>query len=78
MHHYPRKAHFDYFRSLSYPYVGVTAEQDVTDAYRYSKGMGKSFYLMILHAVALAWRRDTSSSVELFRESLQKVFQNKK
>lgn len=28
--------------------------------------------------VALAWRRDTSSSVELFRESLQTVFQNKK
>ena len=54
MARYERKAHFDYFRSLSYPYVGVTVEQDVTEAYRLSKSAGKSFYLTMLHAVALA------------------------
>ena len=51
---YKRKAHFDYFRSLQYPYVGVTVEQDVTAALLFSKDAGRSFYLTILHAAALA------------------------
>ncbi len=54
MDSYARKAHFDYFRSLPYPYVGVTVEQDVTDAYRFSRETGRSFFLTILHAAALA------------------------
>ena len=54
MNSYRRKAHFDYFRSLQYPYVGVTVEQDVTAALRFSKETGQSFYLTILHAAALA------------------------
>ncbi len=54
MNCYERKAHFDYFRSLKYPYVGVTVNQDVTDVYSFSKSAGHSFYLAILHAVALA------------------------
>lgn len=51
---YPRKAHFDYFRSLQYPYVGVTVDTDVTDALRFSRETGKSFFLTVLHAAALA------------------------
>ena len=51
---YERKAHFEYFKSLQYPYVGVTVNQDVTDAYCFSKSAGESFYLTFLHAVALA------------------------
>ncbi len=54
MSSYARKAHFDYFRSLQYPYVGVTVEQDVTAALRFSKETGRSFYLTFLHAAALA------------------------
>ena len=54
MSSYARKAHFDYFRSLLYPYVGVTVDQDVTEAFRFSKETGRSFYLTILHAAALA------------------------
>ena len=27
---YPRRAHFDYFRSLAYPYVGTTVNVDIT------------------------------------------------
>ena len=27
---YPRRAHFDYFRSLQNPMLGITAEVDVT------------------------------------------------
>lgn len=54
MNSYRRRPHFDYFRSLPYPYVGVTVDQDVTAAYRFSKRTGKSFYLTFLHAAALA------------------------
>ena len=51
---YGRRAHFDYFRSLAYPYVGVTVQVDVTDALRYARRTGRSFTLALLHAVALA------------------------
>ena len=51
---YARKAHFDYFRSLQYPYLGVTVEQDVTDVYCFSRKTGRSFYLAFIHAAALA------------------------
>ena len=54
MSSYSRKAQFDYFRSLQYPYVGVTVDQDVTDAFLFSKETGRSFYLTVLHAAALA------------------------
>ena len=54
MDSYPRKAHFDYFRSLQYPYVGVTVDVDVTDALRFSRERGRSFFLTFLHAAALA------------------------
>lgn len=42
---YARKAHFDCFRSLPYSYVGVTVDQDVTEAFRFSEETGRSFYL---------------------------------
>ncbi len=51
---YPRREHFDYFRSLSYPYVGTTVNMDVTDVLRYCKRRSRSFYLAFLHAAALA------------------------
>ena len=54
MSKYARKAHFDYFRSLQHPYVGVTVDQDVTNVYNFSKQTGRSFYLAFLHVVALA------------------------
>lgn len=50
----PRRAHFDYFRSLAYPYVGVTVPVDVTDLRALCKTRGYSFYLTFLHAVAFA------------------------
>lgn len=51
---YARRAHFDYFRSLAYPYVGVTEAVDVTDAVRFCRERGISFFLTFLHAAALA------------------------
>lgn len=54
MDQYPRREHFRYFRSLSYPYVGVTADADVTELTRACWEKGCSFYLTFLHAAALA------------------------
>ncbi len=51
---YPRRAHFDYFRSLAYPYVGVTQEVDVTGLVQFCRARGVSFYLTFMHAAALA------------------------
>lgn len=50
----PRKAHFDYFRSLRDPYVGVTVPVDVTELVSLCRARGYSFYLSFLHAAALA------------------------
>ena len=50
----PRKAHFDYFRSLQNPMVGVTAEVDVTELVSWCKAQGVSFYLAFMHVAALA------------------------
>ena len=53
METYPRRQHFDYFRSLAYPYVGVTQEVDVTGLVRFCKEAGCSFYLTFMHIAAL-------------------------
>ena len=51
---YPRREHFSHFYGMAYPYVGVTADVDVTDLLGLSREKGCSFYLLVLHAVALA------------------------
>ena len=51
---YPRRSHFDYFRSLAYPYVGFTANVDVTNLIRYAKEQGGSSFLAILWAASQA------------------------
>lgn len=50
----PRRAHFDYFRTLAYPYAGVTQMVDVTALAEACRGRGESFFLAFLHAAALA------------------------
>lgn len=54
MNTYARKAHFDYFRSLAYPYVGVTAEVDITDFRRVTKEKGCNFFHSFLWCAAQA------------------------
>ena len=51
---YPRRAHFDYFRSLQNPMLGVTAEVDVTALRDFCKARRCSFYLAFTHVAALA------------------------
>ena len=54
LEHYPRRRHLEYFSSLQYPYVGVTNDVDVTQAVRFCRETGYSFYLVFMHAAALA------------------------
>ena len=69
---YPRRAHFEHFVSMPYPYVGMTAEADVTDLLALCKERKISFYLMVMHAAALAadevpefrWRIEQGGIVE--------------
>ncbi len=51
---YPRRAHFDYFRSLLNPMVGVTADVDVTALRAFCEARGGSFYLAFMHVAARA------------------------
>jgi len=51
---YPRREHFNHFVGMAYPYVGVTVAVDVTDLLARCREKGYSFYLVVLHAVALA------------------------
>ncbi len=54
MNTYPRRDHFAHFCAMAYPYVGVTVDVDVTDLLALCREKGYSFYLLVLHAVALA------------------------
>ena len=54
MANYPRRDHFEHFCGMAYPYVGVTVDADVTDLLALCREKGYSFYLLVLHAVALA------------------------
>ena len=51
---FPRRDHFNHFVGMAYPYVGVTVDVDVTDLLAFCREKGHSFYLLVLHAVALA------------------------
>lgn len=51
---YPRRSHFEYFKSLAYPYVGMTANVDVTNLVNYAKKRGSSTFLACLWAAARA------------------------
>lgn len=62
---YPRRDHFNHFCAMAYPYVGVTVDVDVTDLLAPCREKGYSFYLMVLHAVAL-----TADEVPEFRRRI--------
>ena len=51
---YPRRSHFEYFSSLAYPYIGLTANVDVTNLIRFAKEKGGSTFHAVLWAAAKA------------------------
>lgn len=51
---YPRRSHFEYFRHLGYPYVGMTAQVEVTNLVNRAKALGGATFLTCLWAAARA------------------------
>ena len=62
---YPRRSHFDYFRNMAFPYVGLTANVDVTNLLRFAKERGGSGF----HAIAWA----ATKAVDAVPEMRQRV-----
>ncbi len=54
LENHPRKSHFEYFGSLAYPYMGMTANVDVTNAIRFAKEQGGSSFHAVLWLVSQA------------------------
>lgn len=50
----PRRAHFEYFCSLAYPYVGVTSEVDASRLDEFRRDSGAPFFLTLLYCAARA------------------------
>ncbi len=51
---YPRRSHFEYFGAMAYPYLGLTANVDVTNLIRFARAHGGSSFHAILWAAAKA------------------------
>ncbi|MDE6932065.1 MAG: chloramphenicol acetyltransferase [Oscillospiraceae bacterium] len=54
MDDFPRRAHFEYFSGLAYPYVGTTANVDITDALKRIKEEKLPFFLTICYCAVRA------------------------
>lgn len=63
---YPRRSHFEFFRSLAYPYVGFTANVDVTALLRRAKELGGGGFHAILWAASRA-----ANSVPQLRQRIE-------
>ena len=62
---YKRRAHFDYFSSLAYPYVGVTVQVDITGWLRRIKAQNLPFFLSLCYCATRA-----ANSVPEFRQRI--------
>ena len=51
---YPRRSHFEYFCSMAFPYIGLTANVDVTNLLRFAKAHGGTGFHALLWAAAKA------------------------
>ena len=51
---WPRREHFAYFSAMADPYVGVTAEADITDFLSAIRGAGLPFFLSFLYCAGRA------------------------
>ena len=59
---YRRKAHFDYFRAMACPYVGLTANVDITALLAKVKAEKLPFFLTICYCAAQAATASLSSA----------------
>ena len=62
---FPRRSHYEFFKSYAYPYVGITANVDVTELVAFAKAQGGSTFLACLWAASQA-----ANSVPEFRQRI--------
>ena len=68
MNKYKRGAHFEYFNGLAYPYVGLTANVDITNLMENVKARKLPFFLTVCYCVSKA-----ANDVPEFK---QRIFEN--
>lgn len=51
---YPRRSHYEFFKSYAYPYMGMSANVDVTNLVNAAKRLGGSTFLACLWAASTA------------------------
>lgn len=51
---YPRRSHYEFFKAMAYPYMGMTANVDVTKLVSFAKARGGATFLACLWAAANA------------------------
>ena len=54
LENYPRRSHYEFFKAMAYPYVGMTANVDVTDIVAAAKALGGAPFLGCLWVAANA------------------------
>lgn len=64
---YKRKQHFEYFSGLSYPYVGITADVDISGFPEKVKAKGFPFFLTLCYCVSRA-----ANAVPEFRQRIER------
>ena len=65
METYKRKDHFLYFNSLAFPYVGLTANVDITELLQKIKADRLPFFLTICYCV-----REAANQIPEFRQRI--------
>lgn len=65
METYRRKDHFAYFNTLAYPYVGITANVDITDLLKKIKAERLPFFFTVCYCVSRA-----ANSIPEFRQRI--------
>ncbi len=63
---YKRKDHFNYFKNIGYPYVGLTVNVDITEFMKNLKKTGNPFYLSFVYQVVAA-----ANAVPEFRRRIE-------
>lgn len=63
---YPRKEHFEYFKTMQYPFVTMTVQVDITDWFKKLKKAGYPLFHCFQYAVSRA-----ANSVPQFRQRIK-------
>lgn len=66
----PRAAHYEYFRAMAYPYVGVTANVDITRFMQRRVAQKQPFFLSLLYHVERAANRVPELRRRIWQDSV--------